>query len=151
MAFIASFVKKPDQFTLQAAVETLEKMTSIYESVVEELAKPVNISQRLDMKRRDMWRDYNQQRKKMKQIRDVLWEIEAREEKVAELDDWRQDPDHYTSPTLDTMCQRIDDQNRKIFRYEKVDVQRKWKTVDQDLKKLQLLRVKVIQASNRNL
>ena len=79
----------------------------------------------------------------MNQMMEVLWEIETREEKVAELDDWRKEADHYTSPGLDILCNKIDLQNKKISKYKKKDVQKEWKTVETDLKKLQLLRVEV--------
>ena len=143
VSFIASFVQKPEQFTLQAANETLGKLHSTYMNVLEHLAKPVSVSQRLDMKSKDVWQKYKIEREKMKEIRNVLWEIEAKEEKVAELDDWREEPEHFTSPDLKILCGKIDDQNRKISRYEKRDVRNNWKTVERDLKKLQLLRVKV--------
>ena len=143
VSFIGTFVRKPDQFALQAARETLGEMQDIYHNVVEQLAKPVSPSQRLDMNKKEMWQTFYKARKKMNKIRPVLWEVEAREEKVAELDDWRQEPGHFTCPSLDTICRKIDKQNKKIFQYDKEDVQKRWKTVENDLKKLQLLRVQV--------
>ena len=141
--FIGEFLRKPEQFTLQMANTTLRKMEELYQETLEELAKSVNIFQRLDLKTRDIWQEYRSERKKMNQMMEVLWEIESREEKVAELDDWREEAGHYTSPGLETLCNKIDIQNKKILKYKKKDVQQKWKTVESDLKKLQLLRVEV--------
>ena len=141
--FIASFVGKPQQFTLQAADETLGKMQSIYVNLLEHLAKPISVSQRLDMKKNDLWQKFNREKRKMKEIREVLWEIEVKEEKVAELDDWRQEPGHFTNSSLDILCKKIDALNSQISRYGKKDVRNNWKTVESDLKKLQLLRVQV--------
>ena len=141
--FIESFLRKPDQFTLQMANKTLSRMEELYNETLEELAKTLTVFQRLDLKTKDIWQEYRSERKKMNQMMEVLWEIEAREEKVAELDDWREEADHYTSPGLDVLCKKIDLQNQKILKYKKKDVQKEWKTVETDLKKLQLLRVEV--------
>ena len=115
----------------------------MYQETLGELAKSVTIFQRLDMKTKDIWQEYRSERKKLSQMMEILWEIEAREEKVAELDDWREEADHYTSPDLEILCSKIDLQNKKILKYKKKDVQKEWKTVETDLKKLQLLRVEV--------
>ena len=143
VAFIGDFLRKPDQFTLQMATKTLGRMQELYQETLEELAKSVNIFQRLDLKSKDIWQEYRSERKKMNQMMDILWEIESREEKVAELDDWREEAEHFTSPGLEILCDKIDVQNQKILKYRKKDVQKKWKTVESDLKKLQLLRVEV--------
>ena len=141
--FIGGFLCKPDQFTLQMARTTLSRMEELYQETLEELAKSVTIFQRLDMKTKDIWQEYRSERKKLSQMMEILWEIEAREEKVAELDDWREEADHFTSPDLEILCNKIDLQNKKIMKYKKKDVQKEWKTVETDLKKLQLLRVEV--------
>ena len=141
--FIGSFLCKPEQFTLQMASTTLSKMDQLYQETLEGLAKSATVFQRLDLKTKDIWQEYRSERKKMNQMMEVLWEIEAREEKVAELDDWRTEAEHYTSPGLDILCNKIDLQNKKISKYKKKDVQKEWKTVETDLKKLQLLRVEV--------
>ena len=125
------------------ASTTLNKMEELYQATLEELAKSATVFQRLDLKTKDLWQDYRNERKKMAQMMDILWEIEAREEKVAELDDWREEVEHYTSPGLEVLCNKIDIQNTKILKYQKKDVQKSWKTVETDLKKLQLLRVEV--------
>ena len=125
------------------ASTTLTKMEELYQETLEELAKSITVFQRLDLKTKDLWQDYRNERKKMAQMMDILWEIEAREEKVAELDDWREEAEHFTSPGLEVLCKKIDIQNKKILKYKKTDVQKSWKTVETDLKKLQLLRVEV--------
>ena len=118
-------------------------MEQVYQETLNELAKSVTVFQRLDFRTADIWKEYRSERKKMVQMMDILWEIEAREEKVAELDDWREEAEHYTSPGLEVLCNKIDIQNTKILKYQKKDVQKSWKTVETDLKKLQLLRVEV--------
>ena len=125
------------------ALTTLSKMEQVYQETLNELAKSVTVFQRLDFRTADIWKEYRSERKKMVQMMDILWEIEAREEKVAELDDWREEAEHYTSPGLEVLCNKIDIQNTKILKYQKKDVQKSWKTVETDLKKLQLLRVEV--------
>ena len=66
------------------------------------------------------------------------------QESVSELDDWRKDTQHENSAALTTICENIDAQHFKIMRFTRQDIEKRWKDVDKELKKMQLLRVKVI-------
>ena len=65
------------------------------------------------------------------------------QESVSELDDWRKDTQHEKSAALKTICENIDAQHFKIMRFTRQDIEKRWKDVDKELKKMQLLRVKV--------
>jgi len=83
----------------------------------------------------------------MKQIKDRVWEVEAHEERLVELDDWREESGfsiEAQSYDLKELCKQIDTQNNKIMKYTRLDLDMKWKTVDADLKRLQFLRIQAL-------
>ena len=128
---------------LQAARTSVNKLEELHTEAVAELARPVTINERLDLSVSAMWKSVNKEREKLRDIKDKLFEVENHEERVAELDDWREDPKHFTSPNLSQILTKIDEQNQRISKFTRDDINNKWKLVDKNLKKLQLLRAQV--------
>ena len=143
VGFVEEFVRKPEQFMLQAARTSVNKLEELHTETVAELARPVTINERLDLSVSAMWKSVNKEREKLRDIKDKLFEVENHEERVAELDDWREDPKHFTSPNLSQILTKIDEQNQRISKFTRDDINNKWKLVDKNLKKLQLLRAQV--------
>ena len=141
--FVAEFVRKPDQFMLQAATTSVTKLGELHTEIVTELARPVTINERLDLSVSAMWKSCNKEKDKLRDITDKLFEVENHEERVAELDDWREDPKHFIDSNLSQILTKIDDQNQRISKFTRDDINNKWKLVDKNLKKLQLLRAQV--------
>ena len=142
--FIQQYVNKPEHYMLKAANSSCDKLEELHEKTVNRLGDcDVNLSKRIDQNLWKEWKEYHTERKKLKDIKDKLVEIESHEEKVAELDDWREEAGHFSSPSIAAISVKIDIQNKKINRFTREDVNNKWMLVDKDLKKLQLLRVEV--------
>eukprot|EP00092_Neocalanus_flemingeri_P057431 GFUD01068246.1.p1 GENE.GFUD01068246.1~~GFUD01068246.1.p1 ORF type:complete len:471 (-),score=157.58 GFUD01068246.1:5-1324(-) len=141
--FIGQHLNKPNQYLIKVANSQILKMEEAYEKVVEELAQNVSIGQRLDQKQ-NVWEEYREVRRQLKQMKDRLWEVEAHEERLVELDDWREELGHWTSKNMQELCGKIDKQNGKIMKYTRLDLDLRWNVVDRDLKKLQLLRVQTL-------
>ena len=145
--FIDEQLGKPNQHMIRVANSTMEKLKREFDKVVEELGENVSIGQRLDQKLDHVWREYHEVRREIKQLKDRLWEVEAHEERLVELDDWREDfgyDEHAQSDDLKQLCEKIDMQNDKIMKYTRLDLDMKWKMVDSDLKKLQFLRIQAL-------
>merc|ERR1712133_156866 len=143
--FISYYVRKPDQFMLKAAKSSIAKLEDVRNrSINNNLAKSVNLSKRLDQNQKDVWKTFHIERKKLGEIKEKLLEVEVHEESVSELDDWREDPDHYTSAALAGICDKIDKQHSKIMQFTMHDINHKWKVVDKEQKKLQILRVQAL-------
>ena len=141
--FVGEFVRKPGQFMLQAAVTSVKKLEELHNETVADLARPVTINERLDLSVSTMWKSCNKEKDKLRDIKDKLFEVEKHEERVAELDDWREDPKHFINPNLSQILTKIDEQNQRISKFTRDDINNKWKLVDKNLKKLQLLRAQV--------
>ena len=141
--FVGEFVRKPDQYMLQAASTSVIKLEELHNQIVSELARPVTINERLDLSVSNMWKTSNKEKDKLRDIKDKLFEVENHEERVAELDDWREDPKHFINPSLSQILKKIDEQNLRISKFTRDDINNKWKLVDKNLKKLQLLRAQV--------
>ena len=141
--FVGEFVGKPDQFMLQAANTSVIKLEELHNQIVSDLARPVTINERLDLSVSTMWKSCKKEKHKLRDIKDKLFEVENHEERVAELDDWREDPKHFINPSLSQILKKIDEQNLRISKFTRDDINNKWKLVDKNLKKLQLLRAQV--------
>ena len=142
--FIGDYVRKPNQFMLKAANMSIAKLEEVRNRSIHYLTKNVNISKRIDQNIKDVWKTFHIERKKLGEIKEKLLEVEVHEERVSELDDWREDPDHHTSAALAVICGNIDEQHAKIMKFTKQDINNKWKFVDKELKRLQLLRVQAL-------
>ena len=132
---------------MRAAKSTLEKMDMEYEEAVEVFGENVSIGQRLDQNLDHVWREYHEARRQLKQIKERLWEVEAHEERLVELDDWREEQGYVPEDQchdLQELCKKIDKQNDKIIKYTRLDLDIRWKVVDSDLKKLQFLRIQAL-------
>ena len=141
--FIEEFVRKPEQFMLQAANTSVTKLEELHSEILSELATPVTINERLDLSVSNLWKSFNKEKDKLEDIKDKLFEVENHEERVAELDDWREDPKHFIDPNLSQILVKIDEQNKRISKFTRDDINNNWKLVDKNLKKLQLLRAQV--------
>ena len=124
--FVGEFVRKPDQFMLQAANTSVNKLEEIHKQIVSELARPVTINERLDLSVSAMWKSSNKEKDKLRDIKDKLFEVENHEERVAELDDWREDPKHFINPNLSEILSKIDEQNSRISKFTRDDINNKW-------------------------
>ncbi len=76
------------------------------------------------------------------QIRKRLWEVELSEERIADLDDWRQDADGQ-SKAADAahkeLLAAIDSVQSKIDGFTKADMEKNWSAVERDLQTLQVI------------
>ena len=75
------------------------------------------------------------------QIRKRLWEVELSEERIADLDDWRQDDGQTKAADAahKELLVAIDSVQSKIDGFTKADMERNWSAVERDLRTLQVL------------
>ena len=135
--FIDQHLQKPNQYLIKVAYGVLKKMDTEFEKALQELSNNVSIGQRLDQNLDHVWREYHEARKQIKQIKSRLWDIESHEERLVELDDWREEEGFSVSDSsrgLQNLCNKIDAQNAKIMKYTRLDIDLKWSLVDKDIK-----------------
>jgi len=142
--FIGDHLNKPDHYLVKTAQQHIESMETLYQKAIQELSRSdTSMVARLEMEncQGSAWNEYHDVSRQLKDICARLWVVEMTEERVAELDDWRDEADYWTSDELQEVCSRIDVQRRKIAAYSQKDVTNQWTTVEGDLWSLQELRV----------
>ena len=142
--FVSRFVRKPDQYILKAAKMSVDRLDTLYENTLQNLNSGSGLTQRIDRQFEEVWSEYHKERKKLKGIKMKISEVELHEERISELDDWREEPGHFSNDVIKEVCDKVDKQHAKVMSFTKADVAQRWDTVDKDLKKLQVLRVKAL-------
>ena len=138
--FIEKYLQKPDQYMIKAAQNSLAKLKRLSDDVMVELSKDLVNPDGPG----DVWKEFMEEKKKLESIKNKLWEFEAHEESVSELDDWKHEPGHFTNGILTELLTKIDGKCAEIERYTRADLTSRSSNIERDMLELQRLRVKTL-------
>merc|ERR1719427_1683428 len=138
--FIGKYLKKPNQYMIKAAQTSLAKLKRLSNDVMVEISKDLVNPDGPG----DVWKDFMEEKKKLESIKNKLWEFEAHEESVSELDDWKHEPGHYTNGILNELMAKIDGKCAEIERYTRADLTSRSSSIERDMLELQRLRVRTL-------
>jgi len=68
-----------------------------------------------------------------------LWDIELSEERVADLDDWREESRDMMSSSLQYKLEMIDEVQERIDGFTKFEMEKNWSNVEKNIHVLQVL------------
>ena len=69
-----------------------------------------------------------------------MWDIELSEERVADLDDWRDESRDMMLSSLQCKLERIDEVQERIDGFTKVEMEKNWSNVEKNIHILQVLK-----------
>ena len=69
-----------------------------------------------------------------------MWDIELSEERVADLDDWRDESRDMMLSSLRCKLERIDEVQERIDGFTKVEMEKNWSNVEKNIHILQVLK-----------
>lgn len=133
----------------------LEVASKALQNIQEEYAKAVDVlgSRKIGLQQAQMvWKEFHNIRTHYPRIEEALCEVELHEERLAELDDWREKMEPVLeNDILEDLCNQVAVQKDKIIRYTTPKIEDltedksfNWKDISSDLKKLQFLRVQAL-------
>jgi len=139
--FIGEHIGNADHPLLQMARNHVQNMDSLYEKNLEVMSseRALNMSSFGEFSDRDLWKQYETIQFQLEQFVNQIWEIEASEERLADLDDWRHDYQGING--LAEIDKNMVDIQGRIDGYTNADLQRNWTAVEKDLQKLQEFKV----------
>ncbi|XP_023328029.1 polyribonucleotide nucleotidyltransferase 2, mitochondrial [Eurytemora carolleeae] len=143
--FIGRHLGKPDHPLVGLAQKNTQKLAALYEQNLEFLARDCSLHSRQDQNPNIVWEEYCRLSHQLKQITDRLWDIELSEERVADLDDWREESRDMMSSSLQYKLEMIDEVQERIDGFTKFEMEKNWSNVEKNIHVLQGLKVEGLQ------